>query len=58
MSPDDFALPEHLAALQLLVERCGEAVDRKHLIVVAGASGAISGDEAHLLITAYQLETA
>lgn len=51
-------LPEHLAALQLLVSRCENAACRKELIVLAGCCNAITPDEAHLMITANQLETA
>ena len=51
-------LPEHVAAVQMLILRCETSVDRKHLIVAAGCAGAISPEEAHLLITANQLETA
>ena len=51
-------IPAHLAALQLLVERCDTAEAKKALIVTAGACEAISPDEGSLLITAYQLETA
>ena len=51
-------LPEHLAALQLLVNRCPCAEDKKWLIVTAGSCEAISADEGHLMITANQLETA
>lgn len=58
MNAADFALPAHLAALQSLIERCPTAEGRKVLIVAAGCAEAITGDEAHLLITAHQLETA
>lgn len=51
-------LPEHLAALQLLVNRCETAEEKKWLIVTAGANGAISRDDACLMISANQLETA
>lgn len=51
-------LPAHVAALQLLVDRCETCEDKKELIVAAGSCGAIERDEAHLLITANQLETA
>lgn len=51
-------LPPHLAAVQLLVNRCPDATCRKELIVCAGCCEAITPDEAHLLITANQLETA
>ena len=51
-------LPEHLEALQLLVNRCASCEEKKELIVAAGSCGAIERDEAHLLMTANQLETA
>jgi hypothetical protein len=51
-------LPEHLAALQLLVNRCPSAEDKKWLIVTAGSCEAISREDGHLMITANQLETA
>ena len=51
-------LPEHLAALQLLVNRCETAEEKKWLIVTAGATEAISRDDACLMISANQLETA
>ena len=51
-------LPPHLAALQLLVNRCLDASSKKELIVTAGSCGAIDGNDGHLLITANQLETA
>lgn len=58
MNASDFTLPDHLRALEGLVERCPTAEGRKLLIVAAGCAEAITGDEAHLLITAHQLETA
>lgn len=51
-------LPEHLAALQLLVNRCPTPEEKKWLIVTAGSCEAISGDDAFLMISANQLETA
>lgn len=51
-------LPEHIRTLQNLVNRAPTPEGKKYLIVAAGASEAITGDEAHLLITANQLETA
>lgn len=51
-------LPDHLAALQMLVNRCGSAEARKDLIVTAGACEAISREEAFTILTANQLETA
>jgi len=51
-------LPDYLAAAQLLVSRCASCADRKALIVALGAGEAITREEAHLLITANQLETA
>lgn len=51
-------LPPHLTALQLLVGRCPSQATKKSLIVTAGLSGAISGDEAFTIITANQLEVA
>ncbi|UIJ43780.1 hypothetical protein LZK98_11825 [Sphingomonas cannabina] len=51
-------LPEHLVALQLLVNRCPAPEDRKELIVTAGSCGAVSPEDAHLMITANHLETA
>lgn len=52
------ALPEHLRALQTLVDRCENAECKKELIVVAGCCGAISPEDGFLLVTANQLETA
>lgn len=51
-------LPDHLAALQMLVNRCASAEARKDMIVTAGACEAISRDEAYTILTANQLETA
>lgn len=51
-------IPDHLAALQLLVERCPSPAAKKELIVTAGACEAIAPDEGSLMITANQLETA
>lgn len=52
------ALPEHLRQLQELVNRCPHIEGKKHLIVAAGCAEAITPDEAHLMITANQVETA
>jgi hypothetical protein len=52
------SLPEHLLALQLLVNRCPTAEARKELIVCAGAVECISREDGSLMITANQLETA
>lgn len=51
-------LPEHLAALQMLVNRCTTAEEKKWLIVSAGSCEAISPEDACLMISANQLETA
>lgn len=51
-------LPPHLEAVQLLVNRCPTLEDKKGLIVAAGTHEAITADEATLLISANQLETA
>lgn len=51
-------LPPHLAALQLLVNRCSSAELRKSFIVESGIHGAIEAADAELLISANQLETA
>lgn len=51
-------LPEHLAALQSLVNRCPTPEARKALIVTAGACEAIGRDEACVMISANLLETA
>lgn len=60
--PDPFAplrlMPPYLTALQLLVNRCSTQAEKKALIVTAGLSHAISGDEAFTILTANQLETA
>lgn len=53
-----FALPEHLHALQSLVDRCDTAELKKEMIVTAGALEAISREDACLMITANMLETA
>lgn len=52
------ALPDHLAALQMLVNRCATAEEKKWLIVTAGSCEAIGPEEACLMISANQLETA
>jgi hypothetical protein len=51
-------LPTHLAALQILVDRCPTATQKKEFIVWAGACEAISREDGYLMITANQLETA
>jgi hypothetical protein len=51
-------LPEHLAALQQLVNRCPSPEAKKELIVMAGACEAITREEAFTILTANQLETA
>lgn len=53
-----FRLPPHLAALQMLVNRCPNPEARKDLIVTAGACEAIGRDEGFVMVTANQLETA
>jgi hypothetical protein len=53
-----FPLPSHLAALQLLVNRCRTAEDKKYLIVTAGSCEVIERDEGFVMVTANQLETA
>jgi hypothetical protein len=55
--PDLATLPDHVRALQDLVNRCPALEGKKHFIVAAGCAEAITGDEAHLLITANHLET-
>ena len=52
------AVPEHLAAVQLLVNRCPTPELRKGFVVAAACHDAITGEEAQLLISANQLETA
>ena len=56
--PPSFTIPPHLTALQSLVDRCRDAEARKALIVSAGAAECISREDACLMITANQLETA
>jgi hypothetical protein len=51
-------LPEHLAAAQLLINRCATPEMRKALIVAIACHGAIEAADAELLIQANQLETA
>lgn len=53
-----FGLAPHLAALQLLVNRCSSPEARKELIVTAGMCDAIGDDEGFVMVTANQLETA
>jgi hypothetical protein len=53
-----FDLPDYLAALQLLVDRCPTAQDKKWLIVTAGACQAIGRTEGFVMLTANMLETA
>jgi hypothetical protein len=52
------AMPEHLTALQTLVDRCPTPETKKELIVTAGACEAITREEGSILVTANQLETA
>lgn len=51
-------IADHLAALQLLINRCPSAELRKSLIVDSAMNGAIHFTDADLLIQANQLETA
>ena len=53
-----FSLSPHLAALQMLVDRCPTAEDKKWLIVAAGSCEAIERDEGFVMVTANMLETA
>jgi hypothetical protein len=55
---DMFSLPAHLVALQMLVDRCPDAVSRKELIMAAGGCEVISRDEGFVMVTANMLETA
>ncbi|MEN2786077.1 hypothetical protein ABC969_06525 [Sphingomonas qilianensis] len=55
---DMFSLPPHLVALQMLVDRCPDAVSRKWLIVTAGSCEAIDRHEGFVMVTANMLETA
>jgi hypothetical protein len=52
------ALPEHLAAVQILINRCRSPEMRKALIVAIACHDAIEAADAELLIQANQLETA
>jgi hypothetical protein len=47
-----------LAGIQSLLNACTSAADRKAMIMEARAWHMISGDDATLLLQAYQLETA
>ena len=58
MTAEDFVLPEHLQALQLLVDRCPTDESKKHLIVTAGACEAIGRDDGFLMVTGNRLENA
>lgn len=58
MTSLEAAIPEHLAAMQMLVNRCRTPDDRKGLIVMCAVHGAIDRQDAELLIQANQLETA
>lgn len=58
MTLDQFDLPDHLRALQLLVERCPTPECKKTLIVTAGACEAIERDEGFLMVTGNRLENA
>lgn len=51
-------LPPHVAAAQVLIGRVLEPELAKELIVLLGSIAAITPDEAFLLMTANQLETA
>jgi hypothetical protein len=51
-------LPEHLAAVQILINRCPSREMRKALIVAIACHDAIEASDAELLIQANQLETA
>lgn len=51
-------IPPHLAALQLLVDRCSTREAKKEMIVTAGACEAIGRDEGFTILTANQLENA
>lgn len=51
-------LPDHLAALQTLVDRCPTPEQKKELIVTAGCCEAISREDGFVMVTANQLETA
>lgn len=51
-------VPQHLEALQALVNRCTSPEAKKDLIVTAGACEAITREEAFTILTANQLETA
>ena len=53
---DLFSLPPHLIALQILVDRCPDAISRKELIVTAGMCRAIEDDEGFVMVTANELE--
>ena len=55
---DMFSLPRHLVALQVLIDRCPDAISRKELIVTAGMCCAIEDDEGFVMVTANMLETA
>jgi hypothetical protein len=52
------SFPEHLSDLQQLVNRCPDCARRKRLICEAALCEAITADEASLMISANQLETA
>lgn len=54
----DATLPKHLAAVQVLMDRCPTRELRKAFIVMCAVHGAIDGADAELLIQANQLETA
>ena len=58
MTSLDTTAPEHLTALQMLVNRCATPEQKKELIVTAGACEAISAEDGFVMITANQLETA
>jgi hypothetical protein len=52
------AVPGHLAAVQLLVNRCPTPELKKSLIVQVACHAAIGRRDGELLMTANQLETA
>jgi hypothetical protein len=47
-----------LLGFQVLLRHCRTAADRKRLVLAAWESGAIDRDQASLLVSANQLETA
>jgi hypothetical protein len=53
-----FQPADHLAALQMLVNRCPTSEEKKWLIVTAGSCGALSPEDAFVMMTANLLESA